>query len=108
MYLALSDIAWCVGIGALVLLWWHGRGIKDAALRATRRHCNELDLQLLDESLVLRSLRVARDERGMLRLRRRYSFEFSATGDERYSGTTLLLGRRVKRIELPAYREPER
>nr|WP_246480376.1 DUF3301 domain-containing protein [Motiliproteus sediminis] len=103
----MSDIAWCVGFGALVLVWWHGRGIKDAALRATRRHCDELDLQLLDESLVLRSIRLGRDPGGWPRLRRRYSFEFSATGDERYSGETLLLGRRVQRIELPPHRNPE-
>jgi len=104
MYLALSDLFWMTGLGLVVLLWWRARGIKDAAYRATRRHCEQLDLQLLDESLVLHSLRIRRGGNGVPILQRSYRFEFSSTGDERYTGTTLLRGRRIVRIEIPPYR----
>ncbi|HEY5717571.1 MAG TPA: DUF3301 domain-containing protein [Motiliproteus sp.] len=104
MYLALSDLAWLTFIGLLVLLWWRGRGIKDAAFRATRRHCEQLQLQLLDDSLVLCAWRFRCGRSGVPQLQRRYRFEFSATGDERYSGYTVLQGRRILRIEIPPYR----
>ncbi len=106
MYLTLADLAWFAVLGTGAYLWWHGRGLKDSALKVVKRYCDEQQLQLLDEGLVLSKVRIARSESGMLRLRRQYRFEFSSTGDERYGGTIDVLGTRIQSIKLDPHRMP--
>lgn len=107
MYLTLTDLLLWFVIATAAYLWWYGRGLKDAALKAAKRYCQSQQLQLLDESLVLNKLRISRDDRGQLCLKRHYRFEFSATGDERYLGVVELNGKRILRIELQPHRLPE-
>lgn len=58
-------------------------------------------MQLLDETVALARLRVARDPRnGRVRLRREYGFEFSREGDERRKGTVSILSGRVETVHL--------
>ncbi len=106
MNLSLTDLLWWFCIGLIAFSWWHGRGLKDGALVAVKRYCDEQDLQLLDESLVLSSFRPVLSRNSLFCLRRRYRFEFSATGDERYRGTITLLGKRIQRIQLEPHRMP--
>ena len=106
MNLTLGDLFWWFLIGLAGYLWWHGRGLKDGALVAVRRYCDQEGLQLLDESLVLRGLKPGRDDQGMLCLKRRYRFEFSSTGDERYQGDVVMTGRRIRQIQLEPHRLP--
>jgi hypothetical protein len=61
-------------------------------------------VQLLDDSVVLRGFWLQRDPRGALRVRRSYLFEFTSTGNERYHGCTVMLGRRVETIQLAPHR----
>ena len=106
MYLSLSDLLWWFLIALAAYTWWHGRGLKDAALLAVRRYCDKEALQLLDESLVLSGIKPGRGDDGRLCLKRFYRFEFSSTGDERYSGKVEMVGRRIRRIELDSHRMP--
>jgi len=53
--------------------------------------------------MVLRGVWPARDEGGSLKIRRRYGFEFTSTGQARYQGTIILLGHVLKNLELEAY-----
>ena len=39
-----------------------------------------------------------------MRVRRRWQFEFSVTGGERYTGTVITLGMRILSFELPPHR----
>jgi hypothetical protein len=57
-------------------------------------------LQLLDESVGLRALWLKRDTDGRIRLWRRYTFEFSSTGEDRYSGKVITLGKKVTDLHL--------
>lgn len=99
MNLMLSDVL----LIALVLtaggLWWHGQGMKARALKHVRRYCDQHDLQLLDESLVLRRLWPVRGRSGSMVLQRTWFFEFSSTGEYRYRGTVQLQGIFLKSIE---------
>lgn len=100
----LKDVAL---LGLLVLgvyYWWRAHAVKEIALRAAREHCREMDVQLLDDSVVLRGLWAKRDAGGSLRLWRRYQFEFTATGDDRYQGRVLLLGARLEAVRLDTHR----
>ncbi|TVS17572.1 MAG: DUF3301 domain-containing protein [Gammaproteobacteria bacterium] len=91
-------------ITAAALYWWSALAAREVALRAVRRHCEELDLQILDDGLVLRRIWMKRDGRGRQCLWRTYHFEFSVTGGERYHGQIVTLANRVEAIHLPPYR----
>ncbi len=91
----------CLALLALAALYWrHSLYIKERAYRAARKRCQELELQLLDDSVYLRQLRVKRNDRGILALWRAYQFEFTVSGSERYRGHVLMLGRQIEAIEL--------
>jgi len=100
----LSDIMIATLFTAFIMLWWNAQGVKQIALDATRRHCKKMDILLLDDGLVLKGFWLKRDQRGNLRLWRSYTFEFSSTGHERYSGQITLLGRFIEDIHLEPHR----
>ncbi|HSG02514.1 MAG TPA: DUF3301 domain-containing protein [Marinobacterium sp.] len=104
MYLELIDLFWLLLIGSVLLFWYRGLAVRERALVSVRKHCDQMDLQLLDQTVALRSLWLQRDERGRIQLRRRYNFEFTSTGDERYQGQVVFLGSRLESIETQAHR----
>ena len=61
-------------------------------------------LQLLDETVVGRGLRFARNDNGHAVLRRAYDFEYSMSGDDRFRGAVVLEGQNVVLIDLAAHR----
>jgi len=76
-------------------LWLDGLKARDAGIAAARAACNGEGLQLLDDTVSLASLLLARSDEGRLMLRRAYDFEYSDTGDNRRRGSVVLLGHRV-------------
>jgi len=99
MNLLLSDVVWLALFIALAGLWWQGQGVKAFALKKVKKYCDENNLQLLDESLVIRKLWLGRGSKGALRVRRTYLFEFTSTGEYRYRATITTLGYVVVTIE---------
>ena len=99
MNLQLSDVIWIGLFATLAAIWWHGQGVKASALKHVKRYCDEHDIQLLDESLVLRKLWPARNARGVMSLQRTYFFEFTSTGEYRYRGTVTLLGYQLQSVD---------
>lgn len=106
MYLELIDVVW----GALALLAalyaWRAHAVKEQALQHARRHCQAQQVQLLDDSLVVTQRRLIRTAGGGLGWRRRYGFEFTATGNERYRGHVEMAGVRCVAVRLEAHRAP--
>lgn len=96
-----------LGLALLFLCWWHQRGVKDWALRQAQWRCEQLGLQLLDETVQLCALWPVKDRAGRRVLRRRYRFEFTSTGNERYSGELQLEGLELVGFELPPYAWPD-
>jgi hypothetical protein len=89
---------------AAVALWMDSLHAREAAVAAGRLTCERYGVQLLDDTVAITRLRVARDENGRLRLRRTYVFEFSGSGNDRYQGAVVLLGARVEDLQLEPYR----
>jgi len=100
----LKSIALTAGIIAVVWYWLKSREIKDVALQAAAKYCKQLDLALLDQTVVLKSLRLSRNKAGNVCLRRRYQFDFTSTGQERYQGTLIINGLVVEQITLAPHR----
>jgi hypothetical protein len=87
-------------LGALAWLWFDSLRARDAGIAAVRQACATEDLQLLDETMSIASLKPDRDEDGQLVLRRTYEFEYSDTGDNRRRGSVVLVGHRILVINL--------
>lgn len=85
-------------LAVTVWAWVDALRAREAALRACRRTCERHGLQLLDETVALRRLRLGRSADGRVRLRRHYGFEYSERGDERRQGEAVLLGRRIESV----------
>ena len=83
---------------------WKAHGMKEQALSASKRYCQQADVQLLDDSVVLKGFWFKRDTQGKLRWWRSYLFEFTVTGAERYQGKTVLLGGKILSIQLEVHR----
>ena len=80
---------------ALGWFWLNGIKARDAAMLACRRACAAESLQFLDDTVSTARVRLERDDDGVLRLRRVYSFEYSDSGNNRRPGSIVLLGDRV-------------
>lgn len=93
---------WLATGGLLLLgwLWWDGLKKRELAVRAARRVCERAGVQLLDETVIIKRMRLRRDDGQRLRLYREYGFEYSDTGDNRLPGRVYLLGDRVLDVNL--------
>jgi hypothetical protein len=89
-------------LAALVWLWFDSMRARERALVAGKRACERYDLMFLDETVECVRLGFARDEDGRMALRRTYGFEFSDTGNNRRSGSIVMLGGDVESL----YTEP--
>jgi len=104
MYIEMTDLVWLCLMMLAAYHWWRAQKVKEMALRHTRRHCEEMEVQLLDDSIGLRGFWLKRDDNGQLRFWRSYNFEFTATGDDRFQGRTVMLGEKLSGVQLGAYR----
>lgn len=89
--------------GFVLHYWWQSGEFKARALAYVRQYCAEMNLQLLDDSMVIKGYRPCRDINGGWFIRRIYQFEFSSTGHQRYGGFIILNGARMASIEVEAY-----
>ena len=86
--------------GLVVWFWFDSLKARELGVRAARDACQEEGLQFLDETVVGSGLRLARDDDGLLKLRRVYTFEYSDTGDNRCFGSVTLLGHDVEMLHV--------
>ncbi len=89
-------------LAALVWLWFDSMRARERALALGKRACARDGLMFLDETVECVALGFARDDYGRMRLRRTYGFEFSDTGNNRRSGSIVMLGGEVESL----YTEP--
>jgi hypothetical protein len=87
-----------------VWYWLKARELKDLVYRRAVKYCESMDLSVLDQAVVLKSIRFKRDSQGVMRLVRRYSFDFTSDGEQRYPGEVLVLGNRIEEIKLAPHR----
>lgn len=95
-----TEIFFLLALAALVWFWADTLRAREAGIRAAREGCRAAGLQLLDDTVSTASLRLARNERGHVTLRRVYAFEYSDTGDNRRAGSVTVLGGRVVMLSI--------
>lgn len=97
---SLTDVSTLLAMLAAGALWMHlSRGREQAAAHA-RRLCQRHGLQLLDESVGLRSLRLCH-QAGRWILLRGYVFDVSIDGADREASRLWMAGRELQGCQLP-------
>ena len=107
MMFSLAKLLLLILAGVIAVYWWQSGLFKGRAREIAAAHCRQLGLQLLDQSMVITSIRPIRGNDGRIALRRSYQFEFSSTGDQRYQGKLVMDAMRLQSIELEAYKLPD-
>ncbi len=87
-------------LGTAVVLWLKLSSARERAMREARRQCEQHGLQLLDESVGLRAVRLRRIH-GVRRIERGYAFDVSIDGDDREHGQLWMIGNSVSGLKLP-------
>lgn len=88
------------GIGLLLWFWSDSLRCREVALFASQRACRETGVQLLDQTVALRNLRIRRNPAGRLSFLRIFGFEFTIDGVSRRQARVVILGRRVDLVQM--------
>jgi hypothetical protein len=91
-------------IAAGAFLWLDSLRARERALLAGRSACERYRVQFLDDTVSFARMRLARDEEGMLKISRTYTFEFTETGNNRRQGAIVMLGHQLADLQLEPYR----
>jgi hypothetical protein len=102
--MSLIELLAVLALGGAVWFWVNSLKARETGIAAARRACLREAVQLLDETVVGRGLRLVRDEDGRVVLRRAFEFEYSVSGDDRHVGSVVLEGREVVLVDVSAHR----
>lgn len=103
--MTLVDSMVIVGLGFLGWIFWRQLAVRELALRHALAVCERQGLQLLDQSIGLSGVSFQRRPSGSLCLTRKFQFEFTSTGERRYTGRIIMAGQTVLSTELDAFRD---
>lgn len=84
----------------MVGLWLKLSTARERAVREARQQCQQHGLQLLDETVGLRAVRLRRIN-GLRRVERCYGFEVSIDGHDREPGRLWMIGDALSSLSLP-------
>ena len=89
---------------AIGWFWWDSRGVAEHATRVAKQYCESMNLSFLNDTVAWQKIRLKRNLKGRMAFERSYFFEFSSDGNQRYRGEVVMLGKRVKNIQLDPHR----
>lgn len=96
----LPDLMLLLVLLAIIGGWLKLSRAREQAIQEARQQCRQHGLQMLDESVGLRSLRLRRAQ-GQLFWERCYTFEVSIDGDDREPGRLWMSGQTLTGLSLP-------
>ena len=96
----LSNLLLLLALGAIVGLWLKLSVARERAVREARQQYQQHGLQLLDETVGLRAVRLRRVN-GLRTIERCYGFEVSIDGHDREPGRLWMIGDVLSSLSLP-------
>lgn len=96
----MTSIFILAALGLLVWFWVSTLQAREQAIMVARRTCERYEVQFLDQSVALESLKPARYPAGNMTWRRIYGFDYSQEGIERQHGRVFMLGNRLEQIQM--------
>lgn len=97
------ELAWFLAAAAAGWFVLDSLRARERAVNHGRQACERGGVLFLDDTVQSVRTRLARDEEGRLKVRRRYVFEFSDTGDNRRQGSIVMLGPQLESLEMEPY-----
>jgi hypothetical protein len=76
-------------------VWYESLRIRERIILHCHNLCRETNLQLLDQTVSLLTIAPRRTENGSLGFYRKYQFEVSENGVDRFSGFVSVLGSKI-------------
>lgn len=83
--------------------WLDSIRSKEYATEHAKNACKKVSLEFLDQTVLIKKIRLRRNSKGQLSVYREYEFEFSSTGEFRYKGEVRLLGKYLVDVEMEPY-----
>ncbi len=102
--MSLGNIVLVLGLGFVAWFIWRHLAISKRAYEVARDYSDKNNVQLLDQSVVLRRLRIRRSSSSLFALERLYRFEFSTIGDRRYKGSVVFVGEHLSKVEMEPFK----
>ena len=96
----MDAIAFLVLLGTVIWFWQDSLRSREIAIFYARQCCQNINYQILDETVAVKTLKPGRNLKGNFVFYRHYSFEFSLNGYDRYSGSVFLIGQKPTSIQL--------
>ena len=98
-------MSWSAFLGVLALVgtgwaWYASLAARELANRVATDTCAQAGVQLLDGTVAVFRVTLARDDDGRLALRRTYVFDYSEDGYSRRRGFVVLTGRALDSVGL--------
>lgn len=90
-------------VAGLLWFWYDSLRARERAVALGRSACERDRLQFLDDTVECVRTRPARDGEGRMTLKRTYRFEFSDTGNNRRTGSIVMLGAQVESLTMEPF-----
>lgn len=101
-----TDLFWLFAAAAGIGVWYKLTRAREIAARAAMGLCKRHGLQLLDQSVGLRAIRL-QGVNGIRRLERCYAFDVSDDGMSRHAARLWMAGNEIASFSLPLSGTPE-
>jgi hypothetical protein len=88
----MNSLLFLIALALLVWLWQFNLRYRELAIRLVKNVCAEMELQLLDQTVALAGFSLRRDTDRHLVGVRKYNFEVSSNGVDRFTGAIMLQG----------------
>ena len=89
---------------ASLFYWFDGIRAKENATQHAKNACKKVLIEFLDDTVLIKKVRLRRNTQGQIAIYREYEFEFSSTGELRYKGQVRLLGQYLVDVEMEPYK----
>jgi Protein of unknown function (DUF3301) len=88
------------------IYWVDAMRARGIARLSGKVACDKAGLIFLDDTVVLHKIRFRRDGLGRLGIYRKYCFEFTSDGSQRYNGEISMFAKHVVNLTMEPYRIP--
>ncbi len=90
-----------LGLTLFCFLFWQQRRQSEYANQAILHYCKKMQLQPLSIARHSYGFKLSNGKKALHTI---YTFEFSSIGDDRYIGKLIMIGFKIAKFDLPAYR----
>lgn len=98
--LSIESLVLLICLSLVIYIWYESLRIREHMMVVCTRLCREWELQFLDQTVSMTSMRIRRSRGGGFHILRIYQFEVSPDGAQRNQGYVTLLGKTLQSIHI--------